>query len=268
MTTGIIMNREPLDNFPLWLLCLATVGLTWLALEGGYRIGKWRHKQTSVEKEPPVGAMVGSILGLLAFMLAFTFSMAASRFDARRLAVLDEANAIGTTYLRARLLPEPHRTEVSKFLKEYVDVRIQGVKDGKFAEAIVQSEALQESIWNEATKAAESKNSNPVMTGLFIQSLNEVIDMHARRVQVGTRSRIPISIWVVLFSFALLGMAAVGYQAGLSATRRSPVMLGMVIAFAGVFFLIADLDRGHEGFLNVSQQALIDLQRTMQTAKP
>lgn len=257
------MHREPLDVLPLWVLFLATGGLTWLALEGGYRLGRWRHTHVAEEKEPPVGAMVGSILGLLAFLLAFTFGMAASRFDARRQTVLDEANAIGTTYLRARLLAEPHRTEIAKLLREYVEVRIRGIQEGKVAEVIVQSEELQGLIWSEAIKAAENKNSNPVMTGLFIQSLNEMIDLHAKRVQVGTRNRIPITIWVGLFTLALLGMVAVGYQAGLSATRRSPAMLGMVLAFAGVLFLIADLDRGQEGFLTVSQQALVDVQRSM-----
>jgi hypothetical protein len=105
------------------------------------------------------------------------------------------------------------------------------------------------------------------MTSLFIQSLNEMIDLHAKRVQVAARSRIPLSIWVGLFTLALLGMAAVGYQSGLAATRRSPAMLGLVLAFAGVLYLIADLDRGQEGFLVVSQQALIDVQKSMQESR-
>jgi hypothetical protein len=214
--------------------------------------------------------MVGSILGLLAFLLAFTFGLAATRFDARRQTVLEEANAIGTTYLRARLLPEPQRTEVAKLLREYVDVRLPDLRQSNtsqvIAQAITRSEELQEQLWSHAIAVAEK---NPtVMTGLFVQSLNEMIDLHAKRVLVGARSRIPISIWAGLFGLALLGMAAMGYQMGLSATRRSPAMLGMVLGFAGVLFLIADLDRAHEGFLTVSQQALIDLQRSMHAPKP
>src|SRR5262249_52033807 len=147
------------------------------------------------EKESPVGAMVGSILGLLAFLLAFTFGLAASRFDTRRQTVLEEANAIGTTYLRARLLPEPQRSTLENLLREYVDVRIRGVLENKLAEAAKRSEELQESLWSEAVKAANSKDSNPIMTSLFIQSLNETIDVHAKRVLVSVRSRIPISIW-------------------------------------------------------------------------
>jgi hypothetical protein len=263
---GTALNGEPLDVVPLWALFLATCALTWLALEGGYRFGKWRRAHAAEEKESSVGAMVAAILGLLAFMLAFTFGLAATRFDARRQAVLEEANAIGTTYLRARLLPEPQRNEVAKLLREYVDVRVRGVKEGNVVEASARSEELQELIWSEAVTVAE-KNSGSIMTGLFVQSLNEMIDLHAKRILVGMRSRIPLSIWAGLFLLALLSLTAVGYHAGLAATRRSPAMLGMIIAFAGVLFLIADLDRGHEGFLTVSQQAMIDLQRSMHAAK-
>jgi hypothetical protein len=257
------MGQEPLDIFPLWLLFLAVCLVNGLAMECGYRLGMWRHAVVAEEKEAPVGAMVGSILGLLAFLLAFTFGTAATRFDARRQAVLQEANAVGTTYLRARLLPEPQQTEVAKLLREYVDVRVRGIQQRRVAEAIARCEELHELIWSQAMAAAQQDRSS-IMTGLFVQSLNETIDLHANRIQVGMRSRIPISIWTGLFTLALLGMSAVGYQAGLSGTRRSPAMPGMILAFAGVLWLIADLDRGHEGFLTVSQQALIDLQRTMQ----
>lgn len=106
------------------------------------------------------------------------------------------------------------------------------------------------------------------MTGLFIQSLNDVIDLHAKRLFVGVRSRIPTVIWAALFALALLGMASMGYQAGISATRRTPAMLLLSLSFAGVLFLVVDLDRPQEGFLTVSQQAMIDLQKTMKSAQP
>jgi hypothetical protein len=260
------MNTQPLDVIPYWALLPAAVVLLWLAIEVGYRVGIWRHARTPDEKEQPVGAMVASILALLAFVIAFTFGLAASRFEARRQVILEEANAIGTTYLRARLLPEPEGTEVARLLREYVDVRIRGAQHGKTAEAISESEALQGLLWTQAVAAAE-KSSGSIMTGLFVQSLNELIDLHAERVLVGLRSRIPAVIWFGLLGLSLLGMGAVGYQSGLSTTRRSPAMLGLVLAFAGVLCLIADLDRGHEGLLRVSQQALIDV-KTMQAAQP
>lgn len=257
------MTREPLDAVPLWLLFAAVCGLTGLAMEGGYRLGRWRHAQSAEEKEAPVGAMVGAVLALLAFMLAFTFGMAGSRFEARRQAVLDEANAVGTTYLRARLLPEPQRGESARLLREYVDVRLRAVRDGKLEESVARSEEIHELLWAQATQAAEAKPT-PI-TSTYIQALNQMIDLHAVRVQVGLRSRIPVTIWVGLFTLAVLGMGSVGYQAGLAATRRSPAMPALVLAFAAVMYLTADLDRPHEGLLVANQQALVDLQRGMGT---
>jgi hypothetical protein len=261
------MHIQPLDFVPLWGILLAAVASLWVAVECGYRIGRWRHAKWPDEKEQPVGAMVASILGLLALVLGFTFSLAASRFEQRRQTVLEESNAIGTTYLRARLLPEPQRSEVARLLREYVDVRVRGVQEQQVEEAIARSEEIHELLWQQAAAAAE-QDSGSIMTGVFVQSLNETIDLHAKRILIGIRSRIPLVIWIGLFGLAMLGMAAVGYQCGLSGTRRSPAMPGLVLAFAVVLSLIADLDRGREGFLQVSQQALIDLQRSMQAASP
>jgi len=95
-----------------------------------------------------------------------------------------------------------------------------------------------------------------------------VIDVHSERVLVGMRSRIPLIIWIGVYGLAMLGMASVGYQSALWATRRSPAMLALVLAFSIVLLLIADLDRGQEGLLQVSQQSLIDLQKSMTPATP
>ena len=256
------MITAPLDVVPLWVMFLGFVAFLWLAMDGGYRIGKWRRSRISDEREQPVGAMVASILGLVALVLGFTFSLSASRFDARRMAVLEESNAIGTTYLRARLLPEPQRSEIRRLLREYVDVRIEGIKEGKTEDALARSEALQGLLWAQAAAAAE-QDTGSIITGVFIQSLNDVIDLHAKRVFVGLRSRIPLVIWIGVFGLSVLGMAAVGYQAALCVTRRSPAMLGLVLAFAVVLLLIADLDRGQEGLLRISQHSMIDLQKTI-----
>ena len=267
MLAQYVDYATPFDALSLWGMLLFIVVVLLLALECGYRIGKWRHRETPDEREQPVGAMVASILGLLALLLGFTFSMAASRFEARRQVVLEEANAIGTTYLRARLLPEPERFEIQKLLRRYVDVRISGVADRKVNEAAAESESIHELLWTQASAAAE-KNPNSIITGVFIQSLNEVIDLHAKRVMISLRSRIPMVIWLSLLFLTILGTASTGYQAGLSATRRSPAMLGVVLGFALVLSLIADLDRGQEGLLRVSQQALIDVQKSIQADKP
>ena len=105
-------NAEPIELLPIWGVFLATAMVVLLAIEGGFRLGQYRRRRSELEDRPPVGEMVAATLALLAFMLAFTFGLAASRFDVRRGLVIDEANAIGTTSSRGRLLPGPPRTEV------------------------------------------------------------------------------------------------------------------------------------------------------------
>src|SRR5262245_50288384 len=119
------INRV-LDIFPLWALLPITIAILALSIEAGFRVAGYRQKHSRDEPPASVGPIVAPILGLLAFMLAFTFGMAGSRFEARRQVVLTEANAIGTTYLRAGLLPEPMRTEVQGLLRQYVDTRLEG----------------------------------------------------------------------------------------------------------------------------------------------
>lgn len=254
-------NAGPIDVLPLWALFIVILLVVLLAVEFGYRLGKYRRSHHETEKEAPLGTMVGATLGLLAFVLAFTFGLAAQRFDTRRQVLLDEANAIGTTYLRAGTLPE-RGEEVRRLLREYVNVRLKAMQSGKVAEGIRGSEDIQQKVWTEA-EAVGVKNPNSIVVGLFIQSLNEMIDLHAARMQAGLRSRIPGAIWLGLFAVAALSLATMGYHAGLSGTRRSLAIVAVAVTFAVVIELIADLDRPQEGILKVSQQALLDTQRSM-----
>ena len=250
-----------LDVLPLWGIFLAVLLLVLAAIEGGYRLGNYRHRQSGGEKEAPVGAMVGATLGLLAFMLAFTFGMAAERFDTRKQLVLDEANAIGTTYLRTAMLPE-RRDEIRALLRSYVDVRLDAVRSGRVAEQILKSEDIQGQLWSAAT-AVGVQHPDSIVVGLFVASLNEVIDLHAKRVTAGLRNRIPGAIWGVLLTIATLSLAAMGYHAGLAGTIRSLAIIVVAVTFSAVIALIADLDRPQEGTLIVSQQALIDVRQSM-----
>jgi hypothetical protein len=254
-------SNGPLDALPLWGVFLLILVVVLLSVECGYRLGKYRRNRHEQEKETPVGAMVGATLGLLAFILAFTFGLAAARFDTRRQVLLDEANAIGTTYLRAGMLPD-RRDGIQALLREYVDTRLEALRSGNIAAGVRQSENIQSQLWAHATAVGE-KNPNSIVGGLFIQSLNDVIDLHAKRVQAGLRSRIPGAIWVGLFAVAALSLATMGYHAGMVGTRRSLAILAVAFTFSVVIELIADLDRPQEGILKVSQQALLDLQRSM-----
>jgi hypothetical protein len=251
-----------LDALPLTAVFVITVLLVLLSIECGYRAGAYKRARSREEHEAPVGGMVGAVLALLAFLLAFTFGMAANLFQNKRQAVVDEANAVGTTFLRAGMLEEPYRARVRDHLREYVDVRLNAANTGRVAEAIVRSEQLHGLLWQDA-EAVAAQHPDSIIVGLFVQALNDMIDMHSTRVQIAVRSRIPRTIWFSLYVVSILGLSAMGYQSGLSGSSRSIAIALVALAFSTVIWLIADLDRSQDGLLRVGQGAMVDLQKSM-----
>lgn len=254
----------PLDAIPLWALGFLIVGCIMVAMELGYWLGRMRERCLEHEKESSVGAAVAATLGLVGFVIAFTFSMAGVRFETRRQALLDEANAIGTTFLRAGALPEERGKIIRPLLQSYVDVRLEAVQSGDIASGLHRSDELHGQIWAEAQQLAR-KYPESIQVGLFVESLNQTIDLHTTRVVAGF-SRIPLMVWTALYSLTAIAMVGAGYQAGMSGKARSPSFVLLAITFAVVMILVADLDRPGEGLLRVSQHALIDLRSSMDHA--
>jgi hypothetical protein len=256
-----------LEQIPLWGVFLLTIAVVLLSIGFGTFLGSRRRRQPDHEAESSLGTIIGATLGLLAFMLAFTFGIAAGRLQTRMQLLLDEVNAIGTTYLRAGLLLEPHRSEIQKLLREYVDIRANLAKESilqqtkKLQEALSRSETLHDQMWSHAVAMAGA-DRNSEIDALFISSLNEMIDLHNSRVTV-VQYRIPMAIWYALYLITILSMVAVGYQAGLSG--KSSLKAGIVLAltFSVVILLIADLDRA-TGSLRVSQQPMLEFQKKLQ----
>jgi len=209
-----------LDFLPLQGMFLATFSLCYSAVEVGYWLGNYRRRSAEAEKETTVGPIVGGTLGLLAFILAFTFGLAASRFDARRQMVVDEANSIGTAHLGAGLLAEPHRSDVRNLLVSYLHARLDAVQTGNVTQAMTESVSLHNRMWAHAEAAAQ-EDPHSIAAGLFIQALNEMIDLHAKRVLIGVRSRIPGSIWIAVYLVSIIAMAEIGYNVALAGSRRS-----------------------------------------------
>lgn len=257
-----------IDSIPVSALFVGTILLVLFFIEVGYRMGHAAHRASEDEKESPVSVFAGALLGLVAFMLAFTFGIVSNRYDARRELVRNEANAIGTAYLRADFLPEPDRSEAKRLFKEYLDERLAFAHSGEYGadrvnDLVSTASRIQRQLWDMAVANAR-KDMNSDVAALYIESLNEVIDIHALRLAVGVQARVPMGIWGVLYGLTVLGMIGIGYHAGIAGSKRSKATLFMALAFAMVIGVIASLDR-QGGFIKVTQQPLADLQRSLES---
>lgn len=256
-----------IDSLPIVGVFLAFALVALVMSEIGYRIGHWWQERTPDEKDGPTNMIVGALLGLMAFLLAITMSMASDRFDTRRALVLTEANSVGTTYLRAGFLPESAATEVRGLLREYVPLRI-GTNDlAELRARMARSVEIHAEVWSIAEDAARTAPES-VALGLFVESLNQTIDLHETRIIAGLYARVPETILVLLLLGSMMTLWMVGYNAGLT-RRRSPLTAVVLIGILGaVITLVVDLDRPRDGFLRVSQQPLIDLMQQIEVTAP
>jgi hypothetical protein len=233
----------------------------------GQRYGQYRSKNSAEMQQTPVGAVVGAAFGLLAFMLAFTFQIAANRYDARKALLLDEVTNIRTAYLRAGLIPEPYRAETRKLLVEYVDLRVELSKDqSKLGTAMTRSQQILDRFWNYSEKLGELDRSSENYA-LYISSVNDLIDNYNQRITMTLEYRIPAAILWVLFLIAFLSMLALGYQFGISGKGSFRINLLLGIVFAIVMFLIISLDRPETGIAKLNQKPMFTLQHQLQVMK-
>jgi len=252
------LPTNPLDLIPLWAIFLLIVGLLLLGTEIGFQAGKAWHRRES-EPDTVIGPMVAATLGLVGFLLAFITSMSADRFSNRRALVMEEANVIGTAYLRAGYLPEPYPSESRDLLREYVDTRLAAVETGNHEAAIARSEEIQEELWRSAEELVVATGGSDVYA-LYLESLSEVIEVNTQRVIAAFYARVPASLILAAFAFTMLGMFILGFGNGEDSKRSAIALVTLVLVFGSVLYLIMDLDRSQEGLFQVSQQPLISLQ--------
>ncbi|SCY57189.1 hypothetical protein [Desulfoluna spongiiphila] len=256
------MNSGLFESLPITWFYLGTAMLMLGFYEVGCQIGLRAKARQDKDAETSLGPMVGGLLGMLAFVLAFTFSMALSQHDLRKKNVLEEANAVGTAYLRSDLIDTQHGAEVKRLLKEYVDIRLKAAMNrADIHVALEKSVEIHDLIWIQVSAAA---SENPTTnTALMIQATNDVIDMHEKRVTVAIHNRIPHSVWVALAAITALTMLTMGTQVGLTGKRRFVAVIPLPLAFAVLMTLVVDLNRPQSGLITVGQQSMINLQNTM-----
>jgi hypothetical protein len=229
----------------------------------GQRYGIWRIKKSADLQNAPVGSVVGAAFGLLAFMLAFTFQIAAGRYDSRKELLLDEVTNIRTTWLRAGVIPEPFRSETKRLLVEYVDLRVDLASDpSKIGSAMTRSQQILDMFW-ESVEILAAQDRSSEMYSLFTSSVNDLVDNYNHRVTMALEYRIPPTILGVLFIIAFLSMLALGYQFGISGKGSFRINLLLAIVFAMVMFLILALDRPETGLAKMNQKPMLTLQQQL-----
>lgn len=268
------MSRDPvLDLFAVPWLFLITVTL----LATAYTAGVFWGRRTNRLHGPTagnsyVGTVITGMFALLGFILGFAFIMASNRFDDRKHLVLEEANAIGTTWLRARALPQPYPDRIVPLLRQYVDVRLghgasQWADMADMRQALKRSGALHHRLWDQTIELTRS-HPQSLVVALFMKSLNQMIDLHESRVGTGLYFRVSPSVWRTLYFVAALTLITAGYEAGRGGARHpAPVVISLVVTLSIVFVLIIDLDRPSQHLFRVNKQALVDLRNTMNRAE-
>jgi hypothetical protein len=237
-----------------------------ISLEVGFRLApRGREKEDPDLHEQAVGVRDGVIV-LLSLLLGFTLALTLPRFDLRRQLIVDEANAIGTTNLRAQMLPEPARTKSLELLRQYVDARVEfsetGGVPGASDAATARSHVLQADLWAQAKDAAAA-GPTPIIS-LYIASLNDTIDLEAKRI-AARRNRVPISIWAMLFLLSILACLSFGFS------LRRRFLLSMIVVplmISIVMALIADLDTPNRGFIRVDLDSIQRLQSDLHSQAP
>ena len=231
-----------------------------ISFELGFAIGKWL--RTGSDEERVVGPMVTGVLGLMAFVLALTFSMAANRQAHRMQMVLNDVNAISTAYQRSFLVNQAQGARIRDLPKKYTDVRAHFMDYEDKAATFKKIQAIQTDLWTEVITL--SKTSPGAMTSLLAAALNQVSDMNELRIYGATYLRYSLPAWFVIISIVVLSMAMVGIQGGLSGKRAMVGLIPFALAMSAMVYLMADLDSPQSGWFIISQQPMLDLLKTMQ----
>lgn len=258
---------------PAWIFALVLFG----GMVAASVFGRWlRHRldrrkgtdgKVGEEESNQQAFLVSSVMGLLALLVGFTFSIAVDRYDTRRHNVLDEANTIGTTYLRSQLLEEPHRARLSKLLVDYTDVRITlaDAKPGPEAKRLLgESDRLIADLWT-ATVAAFPSIRSYDFSSSYLETMNGLIDMDAAR-QAGRAAHVPSEVFLILLLYQFVAAAVISYV--LVGRRGRETAIFLFILFGMAFMLVLDIDRPTAGGIRESQQPMLQLRAFIKAQPP
>jgi hypothetical protein len=257
-------------QMPFWTNPLLLVGILLFSLEVSYRVGMWQRRRAGEEREQDRrgDVILSALLALLGLMLAFTYSFTVSRSDMRKTAAIDEINAVGTAFLRADLLGEPHRTSIRTSLLEYartliIAPQIAATKGG-VTKIVERMSTKQSEIWPGLRGLVESQAPSP-LTNSMVQSITDVSDAHTKRLMAAL-DWLPEVILAMLLFVGFGCLSIVGYSAGRADTLRRWRTTVLTLVLAAVMTMIIDFDRPLSGFVQMNQHPYSKLIQEMELA--
>lgn len=264
-------SEDLFHTLPLSVIYFITSIFVLAALWFGVMLGRRYIRKAGVQKESSIGSAVAATLGLLAFMLAFTFNMTADRFNQRKALLLGEVNAIHTAYLHADFLLPEDGARAKVLLADYADLRgrnrlLHRLSLEEIQEILARSVAIHRELWDLVDHHV-AKGYDAGYLRQFVEPMSNVISFHHSREVIGFQYRIPDPIWISLYFMTGLAMIAIGYQFGISRGGSIQVAITLAVTFATVIILIADLDRATEGTLLIDQGPMGDLSRQLKESE-
>jgi hypothetical protein len=258
-----------LDNIRIGWLTLMIICTVLISIEVGYRLGHIFKKYGRLEKESPVSVISGSILGLLAFLLAFTFGIVYQRFETRKDTVRNEAGLIRSAITFSDFMSEPYREKTVRLLKELIDIRVgivQNMDTADVKKTMNETKRIHAQLWNLAViNVRQNISSNIAALNLYIASLKDMIDIQLRRATLVLQDRLPFWILMALYLLLVFAMVSIGYHIAISGSSRSIASILLALSFSLVLAIIISLDRPGSFSFKVSQQPLIDLKNSIAT---
>lgn len=251
------------NDLPVWLLAIVAFALSLAAAYWGERLHLRRETARGPDDPTPEGYIMSGVIGLLGLLLGFTFALAIDRYDARRLLVVDEAQAVRTAYLQALTFPDPSRSRLRSLLERYVNHRltVATAADRQQRSRLLQvSTALQDRMWAETVAAVNANRDDVAST--FMGSMSAVIEIDVAR-RTARQTHVPGRVFVILFIYMLMSAAVLGYVIG--PKHRTAVVILLALTNMS-YALIFDIDGATRGGVRESQLPMQELQALMRPA--
>ena len=251
-----------MKSIPLVVQFIGTMVIVIISIQFGYWVGRILQGRKRNEKEGMISVISGSILGLLSFILAFTFGIVSDRHDARKALIREEANQIGTVWLRSDFMPEPDCSTSRKLIKQYLGLRIrllESANEANIDKSIAESNVVQDQLWSLAARHSSIDMKTDV-AALYYEALNNLINIQGQRVAIAYQGHLPSGLWMSLYALLVLGMVSVGYYARIIESSKNFGVLILAFSFSLVIWIISNFDELQSKYFQISQQPLTDLQ--------